>query len=61
MTTQTEQATLDAMMLGRTLFDYLRKPPLRYSLDQCITVGNEIKKGVYDERERLSNIKKPEV
>lgn len=58
MTTQTEQATLDAMILGRTLFDYLRKPPLKYTLEQCITVGNEIKKGVYDVRERLSNLEK---
>ena len=43
------------MVLGRTLYDFLRKEP-KYSLDDCITVGNEIKKAVYDEREKLQNI-----
>ena len=47
-----------AMVMGRTLFDFLRKER-KYTLDQCITVGNEIKKGVYDERERLQNIRQP--
>jgi len=46
---------IEAMVLGRTLYDFLRKDQ-KYTLDECVTVGNEIKKGVYDERERLQNI-----
>ena len=51
----TANDTIQAMILGRTLYDFLRKEQ-KYSLDDCITVGNEIKKAVYDERERLHNI-----
>ena len=50
-----EERKVEAMILGRTLFDFIHKEK-KYCLEDCITVGNEIKKAVYDERQRLQNI-----
>ena len=50
-----EERKIEAMVLGRELFDFIHKKK-GYCLEDCITVGNEIKKSVYDERERLQNI-----
>lgn len=48
--------TVDALVMGRTLYDFLRKKE-RYTLDQCRTVAKAIYDGVNDERERLDNIR----
>jgi len=52
---RSDEKKVEAMILGRTLFDFIHKEK-KYCLEDCITVGNEIKKAVYDERERLQNI-----